>query len=117
MRSTSIGTLVLGLVLALSAFTPARSDDAPPTDHRHRYLHRWHQTILPPEQHVIEQVRDGISTDFVMNGTWFSGIDDCALGWTAGDRIQLLDGDWQGSCESAVFYNASRRRTCELACR
>jgi hypothetical protein len=121
MRSTSIGTLVLGLVLALSASTPAPSDEAQPTNHRHRYRHHlhqsWHQTILPGERHVIEQVRNGISTDFVMNGTWFSGIDDCALGWTAGDRISLLDGDWHGNCESASFYNASRRLTCELACR
>ena len=116
MRSTSIATPVLGLVLALSAFTPTRSDEA--TDHRHRYRHhwhqKWHQTVLPREQHVIEQVRNGISTDFVMNGTWFSGIDNCALGWTAGDRISLLDGDWHGNCESASFYNASRRLTCEL---
>ncbi|MGP0091629.1 MAG: hypothetical protein ACLPKB_16950 [Xanthobacteraceae bacterium] len=117
MRSSSIGTLVLGVVLALSAFTPTRSDEAPPTYHRHRYVHRWHPTFLPREQHVIEQVRNGISTDFVMNGTWFSGIGDCALGWTAGDRVRLLDGDWNGYCESASFYNASRRRTCELACR
>ncbi len=117
MRSTSIGTLVLGLVLALSAFAPARPDEAPPTHHRHRYVHHGYPTMLPREHHVIEQVRNGISTDFVMNGTWFSGIDDCPLGWTAGDRIRLRDGDWHGNCESASFYNASRRRTCELACR
>src|ERR1700721_2695154 len=99
MPSTSIGALVLGLVLALSAAAPARSDDGQPTNHRHRYHHRWHQrwhpTILPREQHVIEQVHNGISTDFVMNGTWFSGMDGCALGWTAGDRIRLLGGVWQ----------------------
>ena len=115
MRRISIGAFALGVVLVLLPFAPALPDEGALTYHRHRYVHHW--SALPREHHVIEQVRDGISTDFILNGTWFSGIDACALGWTAGDRIKLLAGDWHGNCQTALFYNASRHRTCELACR
>jgi hypothetical protein len=113
MQANSMARLVLGLVLALSTCTLARSDESPQRHHRHRYVHHWHPMWLPGERHVIEQVRNGISTDFVMNGMWFGGVDACPLGWTAGDRIKLV----HGNCDGALIYNASRRLTCELVCR
>jgi hypothetical protein len=105
-------TLGLSILLALSALTEARSDEA--RRHQwHRYGKDWHSMWLPSERHVIEQVRNGISTDFVMNGMWFGGVNACTLGWTAGDEIKLVD----GNCDGALIYNASRRMTCELVCR
>ena len=114
-RFFSNGALALSLLLAFATVAPTRADEAPHRYHRHRYSYDW--SALPPEHHVIEQVRNGISTDFVLNGAAFTGVDACALGWTAGDRIKLVHGDWHGDCDIAVFYNASRHRTCELACR
>src|SRR5262249_54165034 len=34
----------------------------------------------------------------------------------AGERIKLIEGDWNGRCVEAVFYNIYRHNTCEMIC-
>jgi hypothetical protein len=102
---------VAGLVLALSVCQQAWADG----EYR-RYYYR-DGIRLPPERHVIEVVQPPWSGNFIINGTRFRAKTAACLSWVAGDRIQLLAGDWNGYCVDAVFYNVSRRSTCEMWCR
>jgi hypothetical protein len=72
--------------------------------------------VLPPERHVIEVVHPPTGGSFVINGSYFTAASPACLGWAAGERIRLLAGDWHGRCSAAVFYNMTRRRSCEMWC-
>jgi hypothetical protein len=110
-----LGRLMLALVLALIAW-PARSADLdyrPARAHHHHYHYsQW----LPPERHVIEVVRGARGPSFIINGANFTAKTAACIGWTAGDRVRLRAGSWHGACVDATFYNATRRRTCEMWC-
>jgi hypothetical protein len=95
---------IFAIMLAILAGRPALSAE----HHRH--------FVLPPERHVIEVVHPPYGGSFVINGAYFSAKTAACLGWTAGDRVTLLAGDWHGQCVDAVFRNVARRRTCEMWC-
>jgi hypothetical protein len=95
---------------------PARAADIE-ADQRLRarlIIHRHY--VLPPERHVVEKVMPPYSGIYLINGTWFTAATPACTRWVAGERIRLVAGDWHGACASAVFYNVSRRMTCELSC-
>jgi hypothetical protein len=101
-----------GAAFALTAAVswPALADG----EYRRYYRQQIH---LPPERHVIEIVQPPWSGNFIINGTRFTGRTVSCLRWAAGERIKLIAGDWNGRCVEAVFYNATRRSTCEMWCR
>jgi hypothetical protein len=72
--------------------------------------------VLPPERHVIELVRPPNSGSFIVNGVNFTAKSVACSGWTAGERITLLAGDWHGRCVDALFHNAARHRACQVWC-
>src|SRR5262249_62087504 len=80
-----------------------------PSYHHHHYL--------PPERHVIEIVQPPWSGNFIINGARFIGRSPACLTWAAGERIKLIEGDWNGRCVAAVFYNVYGPNTCERVCR
>jgi hypothetical protein len=110
--------LVLGLGLALMAW-PSQADESGyrrARVHRHHYYHGY-SLHLPRERHVIEVVRGAYSPFFTINGRSFTAKSPAAcIGWTAGDRIRLLAGSWNGACVDAAFYNMTRHRSCEMWC-
>ena len=99
--------------LAASACAPALAADM---DYP-RLGYYQYRFSLPPEQHVIEVVQPSYSGNFIINGTRFTGRTPACFSWAAGERITLIAGDWRGRCVDAVFYNFSRRSTCETWCR
>ena len=60
-----------------------------------------------------KSVQPPYSGNFIINGICFTGVSPACFGWTAGDRITLVAGDWHGHCLTAVFYNFRRHSTCE----
>ncbi len=100
--------LCVALLMCQSAFADGMTY---PT---YRYYHRYY---LPPERHVIEVVQPPYSGIFIINGIRFTGMTSACLGWAAGERIRLIDGDWHGHCVTATFYNFARRSTCQMWCR
>jgi hypothetical protein len=95
---------ILVFVLAILACRPALAAE-----------HGRHM-LLRPERHVIELVRPPYSGSYIINGTYFTAKSAACPGWTAGDRITLLAGDWHGRCVDAVFYNAARHGACQMWC-
>jgi hypothetical protein len=72
--------------------------------------------VLRPERHVIEVVHPPYSGSFIINGAYFTATSAACSGWTAGDRITLLAGDWHGRCIDAVFHNLTRHNACHVWC-
>jgi hypothetical protein len=100
------------LALATLVSVPAFADEPP------RYQHYYpHHFYLPPERHVIEVVQPPYSGNFIINGTRFVAKTPACNRWAAGERIKLLQGDWNGRCVDAVFYNVRRHATCAMWCR
>lgn len=112
--TSPLGRLMLALVVVLVA-VPASAADL---EYRHmRAYHRHHYSLaLPPERHVIEVVRGAYGPHFIINGRNFTAKTAACMGWTAGDRIRLRAGAWDGACVDATFYNATRHRSCEMWC-
>jgi hypothetical protein len=77
---------------------------------------RYRHITLRPERHVIEVVLPPYSGSFIINGAKFTGVSAACGGWVAGDRITLRDGDWNGRCVGATFYNVRRRNFCQAWC-
>jgi hypothetical protein len=109
---TTMFRLTAALTLALMSWQPAIADGMRYS--RHRHYHQGH--YLPPERHVIEVVRPPYSGNLIINGTRFTAKTATCLHWTAGDRIPLIAGDWNGRCIDAVFYNLRRRNSCAMWC-
>ena len=108
--SASVFALVVAFVLATAMGATALADGMDyPTYHHHHYL--------PPERHVIEIVQPPWSGNFIINGARFIGRSPACFTWSAGERIKLIEGDWNGRCVEAVFYNVYRHNTCEMICR
>jgi len=76
----------------------------------------YQRFYLPAERHVIEVVQPPYSGNFIINGARFTALTPACFAWVAGERIRLLAGDWNGRCVVALFYNLSRRNTCEMWC-
>ena len=104
------------LLLAITMLAPALAADIA-TNRRVRGHVPPRHYVLPPERHVVESVRPPYSGNYLINATWFTARTAACARWVSGDRIRLVAGDWHGACTSAVFYNVSRRMTCELSCR
>jgi hypothetical protein len=85
------------LTLAVLAAAPAVADEGPSG---HHYSHRIY---LPPERHVVEVVQPPWSGNFIINGRRFVAKTSACNHWAAGERIKLIDGDWNGRCVDAVF--------------
>jgi hypothetical protein len=98
----------LGLLLCQPAFADGMETARP------RYYHYGYG--LPAERHVIEIVSPPYSANFVINGARFTGMSPACYGWTAGEPIRLISGDWNARCASAVFYNYTRRNRCQMLC-
>jgi hypothetical protein len=111
------------MALAFSIFTPAQSEPieagqrARPHHHHRSHVAQHGRIVLPPEQHVIEKTQPPYSGNYLINDTWFTAKTLACSRWVARERIKLLAGDWHGACADAVFYNVTRRQTCELSCR
>jgi hypothetical protein len=102
-KSIMAGALVVGF-----AGTPTGAAD---TSARH------HAGRVAPDHHIIEvAIHPPGSRQFIINGRVFTARSPACLGWQAGDRIDLVEGDWHGWCQSAVFYNRTLRRSCEMSC-
>jgi hypothetical protein len=100
-------------VFAIVATVPAAADEGPRVSRPH---HDRYRLNLPPERHVIEVVQPPWSGNFVINGQRFTAVSPACFSWAAGERIRLLEGDWNGRCDQAVFYNVWRRSTCVTVC-
>jgi hypothetical protein len=101
--------LKLTLLLLLTSFAsePAAATGAPV---RHIFA-------LSRERHVVEVVDvSSRGVRFIINGHGFAVANGACSGWTAGDRVRLVAGDWHGYCATAVFHNATRRRNCQTWC-
>jgi hypothetical protein len=104
--------LALVATLVVAAAIPAVADEGPPVSRPH-YSHRLH---LPPERHVVEVVQPPWSGNFIINGRRFTGVSPACYSWAAGEPIRLVEGDWNGRCVQAVFYNLWRHSTCVTVC-
>ena len=103
------GSALTAFVLAALVCQPAFADGMTYRGH-HRAYH------FAPERHVVEVVQPPYSGNFIINGTRFVGRTPACLRWVAGDRIRLVAGEWHGRCTEAVFYNYTRRSTCQTSC-
>src|SRR5436190_894021 len=112
---TLLGSLVC-LLLAALVLIPDRSAQADGMTTRYRPRAVVHHYRLPPERHVIEAERPPGSGVFLINGRIFTAASPACWPWTAGDRIILLAGDWNGYCDVAVFRNLRRHSTCTMWC-
>jgi hypothetical protein len=108
--SASVFALVVAFVLATAMGAAALADGMDYPSYRPHHP-------LPPERHVIEIVQPPWSGNFIINGARFTGRSPACLTWAAGERIKLVEGDWNGRCTEAVFYNVYRHSTCEMICR
>ena len=95
----------VALLLCQSAF----ADEAAYRTHRHR-----HYAVSP---HVVELVTPPYSGRLVINGFRYDGVSPACLGWVPGQPVRLVSGSWVGECDSATFYNVSRRNACQTVCR
>jgi hypothetical protein len=106
--------LALGLAAAVFVLDAALAADTRLT-RRHVGVHTY-SYYLPPERHVVEGVYVPGSGTFLINGRYFVARTPACMRWLPGERITLLQGDWNGACATAVFYNVPRRMACEMAC-
>jgi hypothetical protein len=106
--------LVPGSVLTVFALTALLCEPAFADGMSYRKHYRAFR--LAPERHVVEVVRPPYSGNFIINGARFVGRSPACLRWVAGDRIRLIAGEWHGQCVDAVFYNYTRRSTCQTSC-
>jgi hypothetical protein len=68
-------------------------------------------------RHIIEvAINPPNSREFIINGSRYASKGDSCRRWEAGDRIDLIRGDWHGFCVSSIFHNYTRRSTCEMWC-
>jgi hypothetical protein len=104
MSKSMMSKSILVCALASLACGPALAAE------HHRHM------VLRPERHAIEVVHPPYSGSFIINGTNFTGRSAACWGWTAGDRITLLAGDWHGRCIDAVLYNVARHNSCQVWC-
>jgi hypothetical protein len=100
------------LALGLLTCQPVLADGM---EYAPRHYYRPYH-YLPPERHVVEVVSPPYSGRFIINGARFTGWTPACFSWAAGEQIRLLAGDWNGHCLGAVFYNLTRRSTCEMWC-
>jgi hypothetical protein len=112
----SLGRWVLSAVLMSSSLSAVCAADLSGGTVRARHHHHGYLGYLPPERHVIEVVRGAYGYSFVINGASFRAKTTACTGWLAGDRIKLVAGSWHAACVDAVFYNATRHRSCEMWC-
>ena len=103
------GSVLTVFVLVALVCEPAFADGM--TYRRH--YRAYHSA---PERHVVEVVQPPYSGNFIINGARFVGLTPACLRWVAGDRIRLVAGDWHARCVDAVFYNYTRRSTCQTSC-
>ena len=104
-----LSSVLTVFVLAALVCQPAFADGMTSRTHRHVYR-------FAPGRHVVEKVQPPYSGNFIINGERFVGRNPACLRWTAGDRIRLVAGDWHARCVDAVFYNYTRRSTCQTSC-
>jgi hypothetical protein len=117
MMHRTIGRAALALTLAGLGLGLAQAAELETAKIRHRNVAYRHVIVLPPERHVIEIVKNAYSDRFIINGARFAAKTPvCGGNWLAGERVQLLSGEMHGRCVDAIFYNATRRQTCELWC-
>jgi hypothetical protein len=101
---------ILAAIIAVLGPASAVSAELGAEPARHAY------TGLPPERHVIELVRPPYSGSFIINGMPFIAKTPACWNWNAGEPVTLIAGEWHGLCDSAVFYNLARHRSCEMWC-
>ena len=69
------------------------------------------------DRHVVEIVdASSFGVRFIINGHPFTPVSGACSGWTAGDGVSLISGEWHGYCAQAVIRNTTRGRTCETLC-
>ena len=103
----TIGALTVLCMLGQMAYA-----DGSGTMRKHGRAAQW------PDHHIIEvAVNPPGGREYIINGTRFAPKPGQCGGWAAGDRINMVSGDWRGWCSSATFENLTRRRdTCEMWC-
>src|SRR4051812_26653159 len=95
------GILSATVMLTLLAPVPQADADGMPARVHHRHWHHPHIS-LPPERHVVEVNKPTGSGYYTINGASFTAGDATCARWAAGERIRLLQGDWNGWCSTAV---------------
>ena len=103
---------MIGALAVLCVIGHAACADGSATARRHSRAALW------PDHHIIEvAVSPPSGREYIINGARFSPKTGQCGGWVAGNRINMLSGDWHGWCWSATFENLSRHRdTCEMWC-
>jgi hypothetical protein len=105
-KSTIVGALALACVWG-GAATAADQDVPTP----------YGAALVPAEHHIIEvAIHPPGSRQFIINGGRYTAYGNACLGWEAGNRISLVEGNWHGWCRSVVFYNHTLRQSCEMSC-
>jgi hypothetical protein len=111
------GIVPAALLMAGVLSAPVRPALADSNDGaRPQHPRSWVHHRLPAERHVVEKVMPPGSGVFLINGRVFTAKTSACWQWTAGDRIRLVRGDWNGYCSDAVFYNMRRGRSCAMWC-
>ena len=117
-RSTTVLLIVVLLIACLASASASAADLGISSSRHHRVAHHRsvEGTSLPGEHHVIEVAAPPYSGAFIINGTSFRAQSGACLPWTAGEPVNLLAGDWHGRCDTAIFYNLARHRSCRMWC-
>lgn len=109
-------SLIPLLLLSLASGEAAAAEGELATQVEHANATYRHTAL--PERRVVEivKVAGNGSVRFVINGHAFTVASGACGGWMAGDGVVMTAGEWHGYCDTAVFRNVTRRRSCEVLC-
>jgi hypothetical protein len=110
--------LTVLLLLSFGAIGPAAAAEGELTTPTEQASAAYRHSGRLSERHVVEVIKvSGTgSVRFVIGGHAFTAASGACGGWTAGDRVALSSGEWHGYCDTAVFRNLTRGRSCGVWC-
>ena len=71
---------------------------------------------LPAYEHVVEVSIHPPGRTYIINGRYWTGTSEACFGWGPRQRVEMLSGNWDGYCSTAVIRNITLARTCEMTC-
>jgi hypothetical protein len=105
-------TVLVSCLVSFTALAADASADEAPARRVHRVRH-WY----PAYEHVVEVSIRPPGRTYIINGRYWTGTSDAAcFGWGPKQRVQMISGNWDGYCSTAVIRNVTLGRTCEMAC-
>ena len=108
---TVVVSCVVLLTVSLTILAADASADESAVRHATRVRH-WH----PAYEHVVEVSIQPPGRTYIINGRYWTGTSDACFGWGPRQRVQMISGNWDGYCWTAVIRNVTLDRTCEMTC-